>query len=100
MICAWTSVLLWRTVPNFPCLTFGGHSTLLAANFAGKLQISGLIRRLPTLIRAAIPLHCAQFPALRGRELIWAGQGNFCERAGNWLAAQATPSLDNVNQPP
>src|SRR5712671_4373233 len=26
MICAWTSVLLWRTVPNFPCLTFGGHS--------------------------------------------------------------------------
>src|SRR6266436_4630275 len=26
MICAWTSVLLWRTVPNFPRLTFGGHS--------------------------------------------------------------------------
>src|SRR5216684_7231622 len=33
MICAWTSVLLWRTVPNFPCLTFGGHSIPASREF-------------------------------------------------------------------
>src|SRR5712671_756873 len=41
MICAWTSVLLWRTVPNFPCLTFGGHSIPVVREFTNSSEMPG-----------------------------------------------------------
>src|SRR6266436_2553363 len=66
MICAWTSVLLWRTVPNFPCLTFGGHSKGICREF---LKILGSF--------ANFRLHSASESIGLQRNSLRNGAGNF-----------------------